>query len=438
MSAVAILFVFIIFCALYLRGTRRHINHPPGPKPLPFIGNILDMPSSHPWETYREWRKTYSSDIIYLDLPLQPTIVLNSFEAATDLLERRSGIYSDRIKSVVVEMLTWDFSFGFMPYGAKWRTHRRMFHQWFYQSSVKTYCQPQLEHARVFLGLVLKSPGDTRKHIRFLVTATIFAITYGRKILDMDDEYVIAASKSIEGINQAAIPGRFWVEYMPFLRRIPSWVPGTYSRRFAEEHIPYVKGSVDKPYLETKEAMDQGTASPSLAVTLINYVKSRYGDTKDEAQYDETARNVLAIAYAAAADTTTAALESFLLAMALHPDVQRKAQAELDAVVGPSRLPEFEDLEGMPYIQAVLMEVLRWMPVTPIAIPHVTIADDEYQGYHIRKGTTVIACTWTMTRDPEVYPNPDRFLPERFLRGDGTINPDVRDPTTLAFGFGRR
>ena len=88
-----------------------------------------------------------------------------------------------------------------------------------------------------------------------LITSIIFSVTYGKKINNMDDEYVIAASKSIEGINQAAIPGRFWVEYLPFLRHIPSWVPGTYSRRFAEEHIPYVKGSVDKPYQETKDAM---------------------------------------------------------------------------------------------------------------------------------------------------------------------------------------
>lgn len=76
--------------------------------------------------------------------------------------------------------------------------------------------------------------------------------------------------------------------------------------------------------------------------------------------------------------------------MVLFPEVQRKAQAELDRVVGPNRLPEFNDLEDMPYVRAVAMETTRWMPVTPSGIPHVVTSDDVYNGYHIPKGTAAI------------------------------------------------
>ena len=76
--------------------------------------------------------------------------------------------------------------------------------------------------------------------------------------------------------------------------------------------------------------------------------------------------------------------------MALHSDVQAKAQAELDRVVGPERLPEYTDIDHMPYIQATLMETLRWMPVLPFSIPHAVTDDDEYRGYHIPKGSMVI------------------------------------------------
>ena len=123
--------------------------------------------------------------------------------------------------------------------------------------------------------------------------------------------------------------------------------------------------------------------------------------------------------------------------MVLHPTEQKKAQAELDAVVGTDRLPEFSDEDSLPYVTAVLKETLRWLPVAPQAIAHCTNADDEYNGYFIPKGTTVIGNSWAILHDEERYPEPFKYVPERFLK-DGKINPQVLDPEVAAFGFGRR
>ena len=87
-------------------------------------------------------------------------------------------------------------------------------------------------------------------------------------------------------------------------------------------------------------------------------------------------------------------MSAFFLAMALYPDVQKRAQAELDAVIGPDRLPEFGDLQFLPYTQAVVRELLRWHVVTPIGVPHRAVSDDEYNGYLIPAGATVIANIW--------------------------------------------
>ena len=76
--------------------------------------------------------------------------------------------------------------------------------------------------------------------------------------------------------------------------------------------------------------------------------------------------------------------------MAMFPEVQKKAQAELDRVVGPNRLPEFEDIESMPYVRALVLETLRWMPVTPYSIPHAVTEEDTYNGYFIPKGTKLV------------------------------------------------
>lgn len=161
--------------------------------------------------------------------------------------------------------------------------------------------------------------------------------------------------------------------------------------------------------------------------------------------------------------------------MALFPEVQRKVQAELDLVVGPSCLPDFDDLDKLPYIWAVVMETMRWMPVFPISVPHAVISDDLYKGYHIPKGTMVIAVSavqylcvhdrsWlsrtygpytvhihaelfdrlilhahrAMLHNPVDYPDPEHFKPERFIGKDGAIDLTVLDPGAIAFGFGRR
>lgn len=80
----------------------------------------------------------------------------------------------------------------------------------------------------------------------------------------------------------------------------------------------------------------------------------------------------------------------FILAMTMHPSVQRRAQEELDGIVGSDRLPDHEDLAFLPYVQAVLLEVLRWRPAVPLGIPHRVMVEDEYDGYRIPKGSMII------------------------------------------------
>jgi len=113
--------------------------------------------------------------------------------------------------------------------------------------------------------------------------------------------------------------------------------------------------------------------------------------------------------------------------------VQIKAQDELDRVVGRERLPDFSDQEDLPYISALIKEVLRWFPIIPLGVPHVNIIDDEYKGMHIPKGSVISPNVWAMVRDKEAYgSDSDLFRPERFLEGS------LRDPSQIVFGFGRR
>ena len=90
------------------------------------------------------------------------------------------------------------------------------------------------------------------------------------------------------------------------------------------------------------------------------------------------------------------------LAMLVYPETQARAHAKLDAVVGRARLPAFADYPHLPYIRAVVKEVLRWRPIVPLGMPHRSTEDDWYEGMFIPKGTIRIANAWRMNRDPEV------------------------------------
>ncbi|TCD61532.1 hypothetical protein EIP91_008276 [Steccherinum ochraceum] len=430
--------LLLLGATLLLLRPRRRQHYPPGPPPKPLIGNALDMPKVRPWEKYREWCRTYNSDIIYLSLPTHPVIIVNTVKVAMELLDKRSNIYSGRIRFYMVEMMSWDLHFGGMTYGARWRAHRQLFHKHFPPTDTDKYTDVQLREIRRFLSHALKSPQHTRKFIRQAITAIIVKILYGKQIDSMDDEYVVTAEKATEGLSIAVLPGGHLVEFFPILRHFPSWLPGGGSKRVAEKYIPYVRNLRNKAFLEVKSAFGKGTPRPCVVSSMIEDIHAAHGGTAEEAVQEDMAMNVAGSTYTAGADTTTSAAESFVLAMALYPDVQRKAQAELDRVIGSGRLPIWDDLDNLPYIRATVMETWRWMPVTPFGVPHCVTADDMYEGYHIPKGASVVPNVWAMLHNPEDYPDPENFVPDRFIGKDGKIDSSVRDPTPLLFGFGRR
>jgi len=151
----------------------------------------------------------------------------------------------------------------------------------------------------------------------------------------------------------------------------------------------------------------------------------------------ETAlKRAASTAFSAAYDTTSSTLMVFVLAMVLYPDVQKRAQAEIDLVIGRNRLPTFEDRASLPYIDATLRETLRWEPVGPLGVPHATSSEDIYDGYFIPKGVTVIYNIWAISRDERRYPDAGRLMPERFIDDNGKLTDD--DPAQYIFGLGRR
>jgi len=128
--------------------------------------------------------------------------------------------------------------------------------------------------------------------------------------------------------------------------------------------------------------------------------------------------------------------------MIAYPETQSRAHAEIDAVVDRERLPTFADYPRLPYVRAMVKEILRWKPAAPLAAPHRLMEDDWYEEMFIPKGTICIPNVWHINRDPEVYgENAEHFDPARHLETDGDVAPspsDVREEGHVSYGFGRR
>ncbi|KAJ8456436.1 hypothetical protein ONZ45_g18720 [Pleurotus djamor] len=325
-----------------------------------------------------------------------------------------------------------DWCFGFMSYSSWWRQHRKLFNDHFNPITVLDYQPAQITHTHLFLRRLLEEPHDFIEHIRLFFAGSIMEVTYGIRVNSHSDSYVSVAEQCLAAISIASVPGRFLVDTFPILKHIPTWFPGAEFKRLANGWSQLNHQLVYRPLEDVKEKIRQGIAKPSVAQSMLESAPDEIGP-----EYETLVRNCAGIAYAGGADTTVSTIQTFFLAMAMHPDAQAKAQAELDAVVGHSRLPTFADQSSLTYIEALTLELARWNSVSPLALPHASTSDDTYEGYFIPKGTIVLANSWAILNNPDTYPEPERFKPERFLI-NGHINKDILDPREITFGYGRR
>jgi cytochrome P450 len=222
----------------------------------------------------------------------------------------------------------------------------------------------------------------------------------------------------------------------PILRHIPAWLMA--SKREALRNQKYENKMYADLYREVKTriAKDGPNSRPSICKDIAE-MQAKDGSSDEDLAY------IPSQLWETGSDTTSAQLYGFAQALLLYPHVQDKGQAELDAVVGTTRMPTLDDMPHLPYVRACVKEALRWLPIAILgAFPHASTKDDIYNGYRIPAGAMMVLNTWTIHRNPERYPNPSAFAPERFL-GDDTsssesskLDADKRDH--FGFGAGRR
>jgi len=228
------------------------------------------------------------------------------------------------------------------------------------------------------------------------------------------------------------------------VKYVPAWVPGAQFQRDAKAFGERVERHRWAPFDMVKRKKATGESQPqSFVLNVLEDLDGKGGDIEEEGQWISGAAATL---FGGGSDTLASMLLTFVLAMCLNPEVQAKARAELDHVVG-DRLPSYDsDQESTPYLHAVIRETLRWHPPAPNGVPRRVREGDIYRGYLIPTGSYVIVNMWGILHDERRYPNPTIYDPERWLNPDNpvtdkTFEDDERtllDPWEVVFGHGRR
>lgn len=277
-----------------------------------------------------------------------------------------------------------------------------------------------------------------------MTSSTILKTTYGYTTKTGEpDQLVTLIERFAHGFVDIVTPGTWAVDMFPVIKRLPTWFPGTGFRQTLDSVSRMWNELKDIPYEMARDQMAKGSHIPSFVSRAVEEMVDASQSPKlsadpstgirSEAAQVDAIKETAAIMHLGAAETTTTSLTVLTLAMIKFPEVQRRAQEEIDRVVGTDRLPGFEDQSELPYIEAVLTEMLRWFPALPMSFPHVTSEDMVLQGYDIPKGSTVLPAVYWFTHDPASHPEPDVFDPERFIAPRSEP-----DPRQVIFGYGRR
>lgn len=257
---------------------------------------------------------------------------------------------------------------------------------------------------------------------------------------DDDIRYIHESGKrQIEG----TLPGKYLVDVMPVLDRLPLWLKPweREARRRFQGDMSWCRARMAKVQTHASEKKDK---APRATVEDFTMLKRILADEslRGLSGTDEAAFLALQLIIGAA-DTSRMSTWSFLEAMMTHPAVQRRAQALIDAAVGADRVPEWRDLDALPYVRCLMKETWRWRPPVALGHPHTTTRDIEYGGMRIPAGARLHLNAWAIHRSAAAWARPDEFDPSRY-EGDeltsqqSAVLADVARRDHFAFGSGRR
>ncbi|KEF54941.1 uncharacterized protein A1O9_09384 [Exophiala aquamarina CBS 119918] len=432
--------VFTIFLVVYrvlLRDARRK-HLPPKVRGFPLINQLLFHAGDSQISEAIKWKKT-QGELFRTRAGSTDYIWLNSREAIKEICDRRSAVYSSRMPlPMACDTVSAGRRLVFMPRSKRWRAVRAIIHRLLTPAAAKSYAPIQEYEAKQLSVDLLQEPNTFYDHNRRYSASLILQVTYGWRIPVWDCPEIHEINALAARFGRVRQPGRYLVDTFPGLANNPLFNLVSNWKRDGEEHHKADAGFWMSLWNRLRGEIEKGTAPPSFGKGFVQSGWSSNGLDELQGAY------ALGSMIEAGSETTTLFLNHTVIGvLSRGREVIEKAQEELDRVVGAERTPNFDDEPNLPYIRAMIKEVLRWRHVNKIGLTHYATEDGWYRHYFIPKGSVIVANVWGMHYDTERYPEPEKYDPMRFIdhslsAAEAAAASDPLARPHYSYGAGRR
>ncbi|KAH6815960.1 hypothetical protein C2S53_017375 [Perilla frutescens var. hirtella] len=420
-----------------LHKTRKTVktNLPPGPPPLPLIGNLHQVATAGDLHVYLWKLSKKHGPIIHMKLGSTPLLVVSSPKLAKQVLKTQDLAFCSRPNSVWMQKLTYNNSdIIFSPYNDYWRELRKITTIHLFSLKKVQSFRPVREDevSRMITKISSSNQIVNMKEMTMAFSSSLICrIAFGKKYDDQRSQ--MRRFDQLLG-DFLAISGSFFVsDYFPAF----GWVDkltglmnkvDTNFKRFDSFYQELIDEHLDPNRVQTVDGEDD-------ILDILIKLKEQHKSSSIDLTWDHIKALLMNI-FIAGTETSASTTVWTMTALIKTPNVMKKLQAEIRNLVGQKGKVDEDDLPKLPYLKAVINETFRLYPPVPLLVPRETMERCIVDGYEIQPKTMVYVNAWAVARDPEYWENPDEFVPERFLKSN--IDIKGQDFGLLPFGSGRR
>ncbi|KAM9305504.1 uncharacterized protein PAF06_014065 [Gastrophryne carolinensis] len=422
---------FIAVVIYWINGSKKStLKMPPGPKTLPFIGNLNLLDLKRPHQSLMELSKKYG-EVFTLDLGGTKTVVIAGYEAVKDALVNQADDFGERADVPIFTLLFKQRGI-IMNNGESWKAMRRFtlstlrdfgMGKKTIEARIQDELIPLIEHFKSQQG----KPFDTNIKLNIAVSNVICSIVFGKRFEYDDSIFINLVQLLNENARLVGTPMVLLYNYYPRIGHL--FGAHKKSMQNLNELVEFVK----KRIKYQKREYDTNNLSGYIDAFLM---KQKQESSKAETYFDDT--NLIYAAldlFGAGTETTSSTLRWALFLMMKYPEIQKKVQEEIQEHIKPGQLPSVEDRKNMPYTDAVIHEVQRFANIVPLNLMHTCAKDVYFRGYCIPKGTDVIPLLTSVLYDKTQWKTPYEFNPNHFLDESGKF---VRQDAFMPFSAGKR
>ncbi|KAM6464172.1 cytochrome P450 2K1-like isoform 1-T1 [Liasis olivaceus] len=434
MVPISILFLYSLMIMLLLKMGNIWKNSskdfPPGPRPLPVVGNLHIMDLKKLYHTMLKLSKQYGP-VFKIQLGTQKIVVLAGYETVKEALVNKADVFAERAHVPIFEEFSKGFGVAF-SHGENWKVMRR-----FMLTTLRDYgmgkrsMESRIAEECSFLIKKFESYRGKPFEFRAIMTAAvgniIVSILLGKRYEYEDPRFIKLLSLATENVRLMGIPPVLLYNMFPIL----GFLIG--ARKKVLNNRKELHAFINESFIKRLNDLDENDTRNFIDSYLVQQQQER--KTRNNGYFhvknlEESVTNL----FVAGVETTSSTLFWAFTLMIKYPLIQKKIQEEITNVAGSAQ-PRAEHRTKMPYTDAVLHEVQRYADILPLNLPHETTTDVTFKGYFIPKGTHVIPLLTSVLHDESQWEKPYAFYPEHFLNAEGKF---VKRDAFMPFSAGRR